>query len=88
MPAECRCLSFDTFSSRYAASISDLNAFVDTLGLPLLRNHTGTIGSPSDFLKSIGRSAETKVKVEEWDELWKLGGPELKKQGLDVKDRR
>lgn len=88
MPAECRCLSFDTFSSRYVTFVSDLSASVDTLGLQSLRNRTGNIGSPGDFLKSIGRSAETKVKVEEWDELWKLGGLELKKQGLDVKDRR
>lgn len=48
----------------------------------------GAICSAEDFLKSIGRSAETKVNVEKWDELWKLNGSELKKQGLDVKDRR
>jgi len=52
------------------------------------RNSTGAVGSPSEFLKSIGRSTDTKVKVEKWDEFWKLDGSELKKQGLDVKDRR
>ena len=55
---------------------------------PPIRNYPGAIGSAEDFLKSIGRSAETKVKVEKWDELWGLDGSELKKQGLDVKDRR
>lgn len=59
----------------------------DTLD-PAIRNCPGAIGSAEDFLKSIGRSAETKVKVEGWNELWELDGPELKKQGLDVKDRR
>ncbi|KAF9642257.1 hypothetical protein BDM02DRAFT_3078229, partial [Thelephora ganbajun] len=48
----------------------------------------GAIGLAEDFLKSIGRSAETKVKVEKWDELWKLDGSELKKQGVGVRDRR
>ncbi|KAF9783375.1 IGR protein motif-domain-containing protein [Thelephora terrestris] len=48
----------------------------------------GSICSAEDFLKSIGRSAETKLKVEKWAELWKLDSSDLKRQGLDVKDRR
>ncbi|KAG5648436.1 hypothetical protein DXG03_005010 [Asterophora parasitica] len=47
-----------------------------------------TISTPSEFLKAIGRSSETKVTVEKWDELWKLSGHDLKKSGLAVRDRR
>ena len=84
MSAHCYCCPFDTLPQRYAI-ISHRNASADTLDSP---RPAGAITSAEDFLKSIGRSAETKVKVEKWDELWKLNGPELKKQGVDVKDRR
>ncbi|KAJ7600832.1 hypothetical protein C8J56DRAFT_1038461 [Mycena floridula] len=49
---------------------------------------TGSISTPQDFLKAIGRSMDTKINVETWEELWKLHGPVLKKQGVAVKDRR
>lgn len=48
----------------------------------------GSIATPEDFLKSIGRSAETKLTVGAWDELWKFDGRQLKKAGLPVRDRR
>ncbi|KAI0801946.1 hypothetical protein BC629DRAFT_1495592 [Irpex lacteus] len=48
----------------------------------------GTIDSPAAFLTAIGRSAETKLNVETWDELWKQNGESLRKAGLSVKDRR
>ncbi|KAI0345874.1 hypothetical protein BDW22DRAFT_1353481 [Trametopsis cervina] len=48
----------------------------------------GTIDSPAAFLAAIGRSAETKLKVETWDELWKMDGDAMKEAGLAVKDRR
>ncbi|KAI0074030.1 hypothetical protein K474DRAFT_1665934 [Panus rudis PR-1116 ss-1] len=44
--------------------------------------------NPNDFLKAIGRKAETKVQAETWDEFWKLDGEALKKAGLSVQDRR
>ncbi|KAH8114371.1 hypothetical protein DFH11DRAFT_210591 [Phellopilus nigrolimitatus] len=44
--------------------------------------------SAEDFLKSIGRVAETKVKVEKWKEFWGMDGHTLKKAGLAVRDRR
>ncbi|KAF9463028.1 IGR protein motif-domain-containing protein [Collybia nuda] len=46
------------------------------------------ISTPSDFLKAIGRSSETKVTIESWDEFWKTSGNALKKSGLAVRDRR
>ena len=46
------------------------------------------ISTPAEFLKAIGRDAESKVNAESWDELWKLNGHELKKAGLAVRDRR
>ncbi|PCH40109.1 hypothetical protein WOLCODRAFT_162101 [Wolfiporia cocos MD-104 SS10] len=48
----------------------------------------GNISTPEAFLKAIGRSAESKVTVESWEQLWKLDGPRLKKAGLAVKDRK
>ncbi|KAF5382550.1 hypothetical protein D9615_002841 [Tricholomella constricta] len=51
--------------------------------------HTAeSITTPTEFLKAIGRSVETKVTLEKWEELWKLSGHELKKSGLAVRDRR
>ncbi|KAI0087706.1 hypothetical protein BDY19DRAFT_952771 [Irpex rosettiformis] len=48
----------------------------------------GTIDSPAAFLTAIGRSSETKLNVETWDEMWKMDGEAMKKAGLAVKDRR
>ncbi|CCM03517.1 uncharacterized protein FIBRA_05651 [Fibroporia radiculosa] len=53
--------------------------------VPPLRDVYNT---PEALLKSFGRSAETKVTAEKWEDLWKLDGPQLKKAGLAVRDRR
>jgi hypothetical protein len=79
---------FNARSSGYVTIlVSHQTAFADALYTtdPEL---AGSICSAEDFLKSIGRSAETKLKVEKWAELWKLDSSDLKRQGLDVKDRR
>ena len=56
---------------------------------PQLRsNNLESIKSPADFLKAIGRSCETKISVECWDDFWKKDGPSLKKDGVPVRDRR
>jgi hypothetical protein len=47
-----------------------------------------TFSSPADFLKAIGRSSETKVSIEGWEDFWKTSGYELKKSGVAVRDRR
>ncbi|KAF8073684.1 hypothetical protein FPV67DRAFT_1478911 [Lyophyllum atratum] len=68
---------------------------IDNL-LPLAPTHvltsttpvTESITTPVDFLKAIGRSSETKVTVENWQDLWKLSGHDLRKSGLAVRDRR
>lgn len=62
-------------------SVASMNSYAYT-------TVTGDIATASDFLKAIGRSAETKVTVESWDELWKLNGPTLRKAGLGIRDRR
>ncbi|KAF8582824.1 hypothetical protein K439DRAFT_1391153 [Ramaria rubella] len=48
----------------------------------------GSIQSPKDFLTAIGRSCDTKLKLESWDELWQMKGPEMKQAGVGVQDRR
>ncbi|ETW81587.1 hypothetical protein HETIRDRAFT_318188, partial [Heterobasidion irregulare TC 32-1] len=48
----------------------------------------GSITSAEAFLKAIGRSSETKVSYEAWDQLWRTNGHDLKKAGLSVQDRR
>ncbi|EED82311.1 predicted protein [Postia placenta Mad-698-R] len=53
-----------------------------------LLNRAGAISSPSEFLKAIGRSADTKVTAETWKDLWAIDGLQLKKAGLAVRDRR
>ncbi|KAJ3733357.1 IGR protein motif-domain-containing protein [Lentinula guzmanii] len=49
-----------------------------------------TITTPNDFLKSIGRSMETKMTSapESWDDFWRTSGLDLRKAGLSVRDRR
>jgi len=49
---------------------------------------TTRISTPEAFLTAIGRSAETKVKAESWEEFWKMDRVEMRGQGLAVKDRR
>lgn len=49
---------------------------------------TGDISTPEDFLKAIGRSSETKISFDTWDDLWKTNGEALKKAGLATRDRR
>jgi len=49
---------------------------------------TGVISTPEDFLKAIGRSSETKISFDTWDNLWKTNGQALKKAGLATRDRR
>jgi len=48
----------------------------------------GDISTPEDFLKAIGRSSETKISFDAWDDLWKTNGKTLKKAGLATRDRR
>ena len=47
-----------------------------------------SIKSPADFLKAIGRSCETKISVESWEDFWKKDGLLLKRDGVSVQDRR
>ena len=49
---------------------------------------SGSIASHGDFLKAIGRASETKLSVESWDQLWRMTGPDMRKSGVAVRDRR
>ncbi|KLO16736.1 hypothetical protein SCHPADRAFT_901230 [Schizopora paradoxa] len=49
---------------------------------------TERILDAKSFLSAIGRSSDSKVKVEEWNDLWKMNGRNLKEQGVAVRDRR
>lgn len=44
--------------------------------------------TPHDLLAAIGRSSETKLKVETWDDLWRMRGEEMKQAGLAPSERR
>jgi hypothetical protein len=48
----------------------------------------GSYQSPSDLLAAIGRASDTKLKVETWDDLWRMRGEDMKKAGLAVAERR
>ncbi|KAI0771259.1 IGR protein motif-domain-containing protein [Trametes elegans] len=48
----------------------------------------GNIATPEDFLKAIGRGAETKLTPESWEQLWRTDGHQLRQAGLGVRDRR
>ncbi|KAJ7189862.1 hypothetical protein GGX14DRAFT_607789, partial [Mycena pura] len=47
-----------------------------------------SIRTPDDFLKAIGRSCNTKLSIESWDEFWRQDGAQLKSAGVGVSDRR
>ncbi|KIM89022.1 hypothetical protein PILCRDRAFT_49613, partial [Piloderma croceum F 1598] len=49
---------------------------------------TDKINSPTDFLKAIGRSSETKVHIGDWAEFWNVSGLTMKAKGVGVQDRR
>ncbi|KAG8680596.1 Vacuolar fusion protein mon1 [Ceratobasidium sp. 394] len=48
----------------------------------------GPYQSPTNFLAAIGRSSDTKLKVETWDDLWRMRGEDMKKAGLTPAERR
>ncbi|KAG6854670.1 hypothetical protein C0991_003318 [Blastosporella zonata] len=68
--------------------INDFPPIIPTQVLTRSTSGTGHITTPSEFLKAIGRSFDTKLEVGQWDALWQLSGHELKKKGLAVRDRR
>jgi len=41
-----------------------------------------------DFLKAIGRSSETKLPIEDWDEFWNIDARSRIMKGMSVQDRR
>jgi hypothetical protein len=47
-----------------------------------------SIQTPEDFLKAIGREAETKLSVESWTKFWKMDGRSMREAGIGTKDRR
>ncbi|KAJ3477383.1 hypothetical protein NLI96_g10496 [Meripilus lineatus] len=55
--------------------------------IPLPRGNCD-ITTPEQFLTAIGRSTQTKVTAESWNDLWKLDGHALKQAGVGVRDRR
>ncbi|KAG8766446.1 hypothetical protein FRC12_006876 [Ceratobasidium sp. 428] len=55
---------------------------------PLAPSPRGSYQSPNDFLAAIGRSSDTKLKAETWDDLWRMRGEDMKKAGLTPAERR
>ncbi|KAK0487399.1 hypothetical protein IW261DRAFT_1415098 [Armillaria novae-zelandiae] len=73
--------SDDTTSSRYSPT-----RILERFLLPW--SPVGSVNTPEEFLKNIGRSMETKYSVESWDEFWTKTGANLKEAGLAIRDRR
>lgn len=44
--------------------------------------------STEEFLTTIGRGAQEKLKVESWEKLWTMDGHAMKDMGISVRDRR
>ncbi|KAJ6475065.1 hypothetical protein C8R47DRAFT_1143415 [Mycena vitilis] len=49
---------------------------------------TESISTPDAFLKAIGRSCDTKLSIESWEDFWRQDGQKLKSAGVGVRDRR
>ncbi|CAE6437001.1 unnamed protein product [Rhizoctonia solani] len=56
--------------------------------LPPSHARLGKYQTPHDLLAAIGRSSETKLKVETWDDLWRMRGEDMKQAGLTPAERR
>ncbi|KAH7338903.1 hypothetical protein B0J17DRAFT_628274 [Rhizoctonia solani] len=59
-----------------------------TSPLPPSTQGLGKYQTPQDLLAAIGRSSEMKLKVETWDDLWRMRGGEMKQAGLTPAERR
>jgi IGR protein motif len=46
------------------------------------------VKTPADFLKAIGRSSETKLAIESWNEFWNSSGLTLKGMGVSAPQDR
>ncbi|KAJ7677488.1 IGR protein motif-domain-containing protein [Mycena rosella] len=86
-PRTCRSLATAT-KSRPVPSRRGIHNLLPTASqIPLIRA-AESITTPEAFLKAIGRSADTKVSVESWDEFWQQSSANLKSAGVGVRDRR
>ncbi|KIK77435.1 hypothetical protein PAXRUDRAFT_378003 [Paxillus rubicundulus Ve08.2h10] len=81
-------MSFSLRPSLRRVSQTFVRSFQDRAALRPIPPPQGDITTPRDFLRAIGRSAETKVSIDSWDAFWHTGGYDLRKAGLAVKDRR
>ncbi|EGN98365.1 hypothetical protein SERLA73DRAFT_138756 [Serpula lacrymans var. lacrymans S7.3] len=81
-------MSFCLKSSLARLSPAFARSFQNRAALRLVPPTNGTITTPQEFLKAIGRSCETKLSVDNWDALWKTSGLDLRKSGVSVRDRR
>ncbi|KIJ62585.1 hypothetical protein HYDPIDRAFT_114230 [Hydnomerulius pinastri MD-312] len=81
-------MSFSLQSSLRRVSQSFVRSFQNRAALRPVPSPNGKITTPQDFLKAIGRSAETKVSLDSWEAFWRTSSHDLKKAELAVKDRR
>ena len=77
---------FLTHSINSRAAFTPVPPIGDSNILSNAQLRSNYLESPADFFKAIGRSCETKISVESWDEFWKKDGPSLKKDGVPVRD--
>ncbi|CUA67474.1 hypothetical protein RSOLAG22IIIB_03126 [Rhizoctonia solani] len=79
-----------TTSLRTAAPLLGLRHLHGRSAIPLppSTQGVGKYQTPQDLLAAIGRSSETKLKVESWDDLWRMRGEEMKQAGLTPAERR
>ena len=86
-----QCWCFDVCNNVINSSNTTDDWYESFLHPPSLRALTCVaehFTDPTAFLTAIGRSSEKKVKADSWEDLWKLDGIALKKQGMSVQDRR
>lgn len=53
-----------------------------------LRKSPDRASSTEEFLTTIGRGAQEKLKVESWEKLWTMDGHAMKAMGISIRDRR
>ncbi|KAF8602364.1 hypothetical protein BDV93DRAFT_444370 [Ceratobasidium sp. AG-I] len=85
---QCRQLHGRIIAPSPPAARGKCPIIISTRSIGFLGLNLGRYQSPNEFLAAIGRSSDTKLKVETWDDLWRMRGEDMKKAGLAVAERR
>ncbi|KAK7056939.1 hypothetical protein VNI00_002657 [Paramarasmius palmivorus] len=82
-------MAFNFWSRSHSPLRSFARSFVNKATVRPIPAPRDSINTPQDFLKAIGRSMDSKISQDSWEEFWRSAtGNQLRAKGLSVRDRR